>query len=125
MGSGMADSSVLVSLLSGRPRGGDADENAEPREILAAVLLRRDIAALAGGAVSATTSAAVALMRKIAEPLVASFAGGRGGIADLGRALRREAVRKFAPVSEECGREWMASLLGRLEHSVSRRLRTW
>ena len=75
MGSGMADSSVLVSLLSGRPRGGDADDNAEPREILAVVLLRRDIAALAGGAVSATTSAAVALMRKIAEPLVASFAG--------------------------------------------------
>ena len=43
-----ADSSVLVSLLGGRPRGGDADENAEPRGIHAAVLLRRDIAALAG-----------------------------------------------------------------------------
>ena len=26
-----ADSSVLVSLLGGRPRGGYADENAEPR----------------------------------------------------------------------------------------------
>ena len=34
-----ADSSVLVSLLRGRPRGGDADENAKPRGILAAVLL--------------------------------------------------------------------------------------
>ena len=38
-----ADSSVLVSLLGGRPRGGDTDENAEPRGIHAAVLLRRDI----------------------------------------------------------------------------------
>ena len=43
-----ADSSVIVSLLGVRPRGGDADENAEPRGILAAVLLRRDIATLAG-----------------------------------------------------------------------------
>ena len=48
MGSGIADSSVLVSLLGGRPRGGDSNENAEPRGMLAAVLLRRDIAALAG-----------------------------------------------------------------------------
>ena len=43
-----ADSSVLVSLLGGRLRGGDADENAEPRGMPLAVLLRRDIAALAG-----------------------------------------------------------------------------
>ena len=43
-----ADSSVLVSLLGGRPRGGDADKNAEPQGMLAAVLLRQNIAALAG-----------------------------------------------------------------------------
>ena len=46
----------------------------------------------------ATTSAvAVALMGKIAEPLVVSFAreDGEGGVAEAGGALRREVVREF------------------------------
>ena len=46
MGSGIADSSVLVSLLGRRPRGGDSDENAEPRGMLVVVLIPRDIAVL-------------------------------------------------------------------------------
>ena len=47
LGSGMADSFVLISLLGGWPRGGDADEIDEPRGILAVVFLRRGIATLA------------------------------------------------------------------------------
>ena len=34
-------------------------------------------------------------MGKIAKPLGSSFTGGRRGIADAGRAMRREAVREF------------------------------
>jgi len=111
----------LTSLL-GRLCGAAADASDAAnagRGMLAAVLLRRDVASLAGAEAMTglSASAAVSLMGEIAEPLLALFAK-----EDASKQSRRqvghcvaELCGSLSVTNAESGNEWMKVLLGRLE----------
>ena len=100
------------------------DSNNEGRSLLAAVLLRREISTL-GGNESMTgipTSNCIALMGEIAEPLMSLFTLDNSSVNQSRRQIGHciaELCCSLSVVSPNDGREWMKSVLGRLEPGVS------
>jgi len=95
------------------------------RIMLAAVLLRRDISTLAGAETMTglPPSASMALMGEVAEPLMALFTNQQQqqqqqSRRQIGHCIA-ELCGSLSVVSGEHGREWMTSVLGRLEPGVS------
>ena len=92
--------------------------------MLAAVLLRRDIASLARTEqmTGLSSSAAVALMGEIAKPLMSLFAqdgeNNQQSRRQVGHCVA-ELCGSLSVSSSEHGKEWMKGLLGRLEPGVS------
>jgi len=91
------------------------------RSMLAAVLLRRDISTLAGAETMTglPPSASMALMGEVAEPLMALFTNQQQqqqqqSRRQIGHCIA-ELCGSLSVVSGEHGREWMTSVLGRLE----------
>ena len=101
-----------------------ANNNNAGRSMLAAVLLRRDISTLAGAETMTglPPSASMALMGEVAEPLMALFTKQQQQQQQTRRQIGHciaELCGSLSVVSGEHGREWMTSVLGRLEPGVS------
>ena len=116
---------LLTQLYNSNNAGGTVnDSNNEGRSLLAAVLLRREISAL-GGNESMTgipTSNCIALMGEIAEPLMSLFTLDNSSVNQSRRQIGHciaELCCSLSVVSPNDGREWMKSVLGRLEPGVS------
>lgn len=99
--------------------GGDDASAVAGRAQLAAVLLRRDIssscAALASGE-------CLSLLGEVAEPLMEMFVAARATDEKTRRQVGHcvaELCSSLSVVSAKHGREWMASVLGRLGPGVS------
>ena len=94
--------------------------------MLTAVLLRRDISSLAGNSTMTglTKDQAVGVRGEVAEPLMSLFASSSSSSSSstarrqIGHVIA-ELCGSLSVVSESHGREWMRSVLGRLEHGVS------
>lgn len=105
----------LTAILRQLHGGGGDDAG---RSMLAAVLLRREISTLAA-------SSDLSLLGEVAEPLMALFT--QDGAGDKqGQQSRRqighciaELCSSLSVASPANGREWMKSVLGRLEPGVS------
>ena len=116
---------LLTQLYNSNNAGGTVnDSNNEGRSLLAAVLLRREISAL-GGNESMTgipTSNCLALMGETAEPLMSLFTLDNSSVNQSRRQIGHciaELCCSLSVVSPNDGREWMKSVLGRLEPGVS------
>ena len=101
------------------------NNNNAGRAMLTAVLLRRDISSLAGNSTMTglTKDQAVGVMGEVAEPLLSLFASSSSSSfttakRQIGHVIA-ELCGSLSVVSESHGREWMRSVLGRLEHGVS------
>ena len=98
------------------------------RSMLAAVLLRRDIGTL-GGSEAMTglpQNETIQLLGEVAEPLMSLFSQEGGARQQQQQQSRRqighciaELCGSLSVVSESHGREWMKSVLGRLQPGVS------
>ena len=117
---------LLTQLYNSNNNAGGTvnDSNNEGRSMLAAVLLRREISTL-GGNESMTgipTSNCIALMGEIAEPLMSLFTLDNSSVNQSRRQIGHciaELCCSLSVVSPNDGREWMKSVLGRLEPGVS------
>ena len=114
---------LLTQLYSNA--GGVNDSTNEARSMLAAVLLRREISTL-GGNESMTgipTSNCIALMGEIAEPLMSLFTLDNNSSINQSRRQIGHCIAELccslSVVSPNDGKEWMKSVLGRLEPGVS------
>lgn len=111
-------SSLLAQLHTTNAAAASSNNDAG-RSMLAAVLLRRDISSLA------TSPNSVSLMGEIAEPLLSLFCHDDGGAANKSSTRRQighciaELCGSLSLASPADGREWMKTLLGRLEPGVS------
>ncbi|KAL7537732.1 hypothetical protein ACHAXR_008907 [Thalassiosira sp. AJA248-18] len=106
----------LTSLL--HQLSSSCDNNNAGRSMLAAVLLRRDIGSLGGNETMTglSSSQSVAIMGDIAEPLLSLFSSSSQTTQrrQIGHCIA-ELCSSLSVVSESHGREWMKSVLGRLE----------
>ena len=112
-------------IYSNNNAGGVNDSTNEARSMLAAVLLRREISTL-GGNESMTgipTSNCIALMGEIAEPLMSLFTLDNNSSINQSRRQIGHCIAELccslSVVSPNDGKEWMKSVLGRLEPGVS------
>ena len=116
----------VASLLQQLSSSPDAAATDAARCQLAAILLRKDLAVLGGSASLSGVSRGecVRLLGEVAEPLVGLFVrapsprGRAPARRQIGHALA-ELCGSLSLLSPEHGKEWMASVLGRLEPGVS------
>ena len=99
------------------------NNNNSGRAMLSAVLLRREITALAGSEQmnGLSKSAALGLCGEIAESLMSLFMDGaptQSSRRQIGHCIA-ELCSSLSIISPNDGREWMKSVLGRLEPGVS------
>ena len=112
----------LTHLLSQFCNAADINNNNSGRAMLSAVLLRREIIALSGSEQmnGLSKSAALGLCGEIAESLMSLFMDGAPTQSrrQIGHCIA-ELCSSLSIINPNDGKEWMKSVLGRLESGVS------
>ena len=112
----------LTHLLNQFCNAANINNNNSGRAMLSAVLLRREITALAGSEQmnGLSKSTALGLCGEIAEKLMSLFMDGAPTLSQrqIGHCIA-ELCSSLSIISPNDGKEWMKSVLGRLEPGVS------